>query len=115
MNNYYKILEVKDFSPLHEIKLAYKKLAKKLHPDVNDGDKFFEEKFKELQIAYDVLSDPIQRDRFDENLKTSLRNSHARYNDSSNQKTNNTNSKPQVRKENQYILVKGRFVKRRRW
>ena len=45
MDNYYKILGVNDFASLDEIKIAYKKLAKRLHPDVNDGDKFFEEKF----------------------------------------------------------------------
>ena len=46
MDNYYKILGVVNFASLDEIKMAYRKLSKKLHPDVNDGDKFFEEKFK---------------------------------------------------------------------
>ena len=57
MKDYYQILGIDKNSSLEEIKAAYKKLSKKFHPDLNDGDKFFEEKFKELQNAYDVLID----------------------------------------------------------
>lgn len=74
MDNYYKILGIKDFSSLDEIKTAYKKLAMKFHPDVNDGDKFFEEKFKELQNADEVLSDTSRRNSYDEKPKISLSN-----------------------------------------
>lgn len=69
MDNYYRVLGVKNFASLDEIKIAYKKLAKKLHPDVNDGDEFFEGKFKELQFVYETLSDPKQRSTYDANLK----------------------------------------------
>lgn len=68
MDNYYKILGVKNFASLEEIKIAYKKLAKKFHPDVNNGDKFFEEKFKELQTVYENLSDSHRRNIYDRNL-----------------------------------------------
>src|ERR1700748_2377549 len=56
--DYYKILGIKFGDTDEEVKTAYRKLSKKFHPDLNSGDTFFEEKFKELQEAYDVLSDP---------------------------------------------------------
>ena len=49
-----------------EIKSAYRKLAKKYHPDLNPGDKDAEEKFKEVNEANDVLSDPNKRKRYDQ-------------------------------------------------
>lgn len=69
MDNYYKIIGVKNFASLDEIKNAYRKLSKKFHPDVNNGDKFFEEKFKELQLVYETLSDLNRRNIYDANLK----------------------------------------------
>ena len=69
MDNYYKIIGVKNFASVDEIKIAYRKLSKKFHPDVNDGDKFFEEKFRELQFVYETLSDPNRRSIYDANLK----------------------------------------------
>mgnify|MGYP001244710124 CR=1 FL=1 len=69
MDNYYKILGVKNFASLDEIKTAYRKLSKKFHPDLNDGDKFFEEKFKELQFVYETLSEANRRNIYDANLK----------------------------------------------
>lgn len=71
MTNYYKILGVKDFASLEEIKTAYRKLSKKFHPDVNDGDKFFEERFKEIQEAYEKLTNSRQKEIFDGDLKKS--------------------------------------------
>lgn len=68
MTNYYKILGVKDFATPQEIKIAYRKLSKKFHPDLNDGDKFFEEKFKELQNAYETLIDNSRREIYDKDL-----------------------------------------------
>ncbi|MCL5773141.1 MAG: DnaJ domain-containing protein, partial [Firmicutes bacterium] len=64
--DYYKILGVDRNASEKDIKLAYRRLAKKYHPDVNKGDKSSEEKFKEINEAYDVLSDKEKRARYDE-------------------------------------------------
>jgi len=63
--DYYEILGVKKDAKADEIKKAYRKLARKHHPDVNPNDKAAEEKFKEIQEAYDVLSDEKKRKVFD--------------------------------------------------
>ncbi|REJ79253.1 MAG: molecular chaperone DnaJ [Acidobacteria bacterium] len=63
--DYYKLLGVNKDAKGPEIKKAYRRLARKYHPDVNPGDKAAEEKFKEIQEAYDVLSDEKKRKVFD--------------------------------------------------
>lgn len=63
--SYYDILGVKKAASEDEIKKAYRKLAKKHHPDVNKGNKDAENKFKELSEAYAVLSDKEKRDQYD--------------------------------------------------
>src|SRR5436190_10647233 len=63
--DYYNILGVKKDAKADEIKKAYRRLARKHHPDVNPGDKASEDKFKDLQEAYDVLSDDKKRKVFD--------------------------------------------------
>jgi molecular chaperone DnaJ len=63
--DYYQILGVKKDSKADEIKKAYRRLARKYHPDVNPNDKAAEDKFKEVQEAYDVLSDEKKRKVFD--------------------------------------------------
>lgn len=63
--DYYAILGVSRTADEKEIKAAYRKLARKYHPDVNPGDSTAEEKFKQISEAYDVLSDPHKRAQYD--------------------------------------------------
>jgi molecular chaperone DnaJ len=64
--DYYEILEVSRSASAEEIKKAYRKTALKYHPDRNPGDKAAEDKFKEAAEAYEVLSDPEKRKRYDQ-------------------------------------------------
>ncbi len=63
--DYYKILGVGKNASDEEIKKAYRKLARRYHPDANQGDKKAEERFKEISQAHDVLSDPDKRKAYD--------------------------------------------------
>ena len=64
--DYYETLGVKRGAAAEEVRKAYRRLARKHHPDVNPGDKSAEEKFKQIQEAYDVLSDPKKRKMYDQ-------------------------------------------------
>lgn len=63
--DYYEVLGVKRGASASEIKKAYRKLARKYHPDLNPGDKTAEAKFKEISAAYEVLSDKEKREKYD--------------------------------------------------
>src|SRR6516165_6983723 len=64
--DYYGILGVKKNASTEEIRKAFRKLARKYHPDVNPGDKAAEERFKQISEANDVLSDPKKRKIYDQ-------------------------------------------------
>jgi DnaJ-class molecular chaperone len=68
IKNYYQLLDISNDASSDDIKKAYRLYAKKFHPDKHDGDKFFEERFKEVQEAYDVLSNSNEREAYDEKL-----------------------------------------------
>jgi molecular chaperone DnaJ len=64
--DYYQVLGVARGAAVADIKKAYRKLARKFHPDLNPGDKTAEARFKEIQEAYSVLSDPKKRAQYDQ-------------------------------------------------
>ena len=64
--DYYAALGVAPDADDQAIKQAYRKLARQYHPDVNPGDKQAEERFKEINEAYQALSDPERRRKYDE-------------------------------------------------
>jgi curved DNA-binding protein len=64
--DYYKILGVSKTAPQKEIKQAFRKLARKYHPDMNPNDPKAEERFKEINEAYEVLNDPEKRKKYDQ-------------------------------------------------
>src|SRR3954471_24476377 len=66
MTDPYSVLGVPKTASAEEIKKAYRKLAKKLHPDMNPGDKKSEERFKEVSSAFEVIGDPKKRALYDE-------------------------------------------------
>jgi molecular chaperone DnaJ len=65
-NDFYEILGIKKGSSTDEVKKAYRKLARKYHPDLNPGDKTAEKKFKDINEAYEVLSDSKKRSEYDQ-------------------------------------------------
>src|ERR1700733_4064152 len=65
-HDYYETLSVQRGATEDEIRKAYRKLARKYHPDLNPGDKSAEDKFKQIQEAYEVLSDAKKRQMYDQ-------------------------------------------------
>nr|WP_314752888.1 DnaJ domain-containing protein [uncultured Capnocytophaga sp.] len=68
MKDYYEVLGLTTEAPTEEIRIAYRKLAKANHPDKHKGDPAYVEKFKDIQEAYDVLSDAEKRKEYDAQL-----------------------------------------------
>ncbi|KAA2238809.1 DnaJ domain-containing protein [Chitinophaga agrisoli] len=69
MRDYYYILGIESTATETEIKSAYRKLSQKFHPDKNNGESFFEERFKAVQEAYETLSNAARRRLYDEKLR----------------------------------------------
>lgn len=72
MRNYYKDLEIPDFSTDAVVLKAYRKLAKKYHPDINPDDKSLDLKMKELNEAKEILFDRISKEHYDSQLQSFL-------------------------------------------
>ena len=69
MKNYYDILGIQRHATIQEIKSAFRKLAIRLHPDKNNGDRFFEDRFKDIKEAYEILSDDLRKNDYDTKLR----------------------------------------------
>src|SRR3954466_15030690 len=65
-HDYYETLNVPRTASDDDIRKAYRKLARKYHPDLNPGDKSAEDRFKNVQEAYDILSDSKKREMYDQ-------------------------------------------------
>jgi DnaJ-domain-containing protein 1 len=92
--NYYQALGLGSNATKEEIKKAYRIYAAKFHPDKQGGDKFFEERFKEIQEAYEVLSDDSSRASYDLNF-----NQPSSYNTSKQSYRSNTQSYEDLKRE----------------
>src|SRR5580700_429534 len=63
----YIVLEVGRAASVNDIKKAFRKLARRYHPDINPGDRTAEDRFKRISEAYEILSDPLKRRFYDDN------------------------------------------------
>ena len=109
IKNYYQILGLNFDSTKEEVKKAYRIYATKFHPDKQNNDKFFEERFKEIKEAYDILIDENKRSIYDSKLKNeSKSSSYSNYSDSSNKYRNSVyeeelKEKERIRKEKEIM------------
>lgn len=98
MINYYKILGVPDFASIEEIENAYQKLSIKLHPDANNNDKIFVEKYNEIEQAFQYLSNDYNRGVLDQYLKNNINNQ------------SSNSSRPKVFKTVSILIVVGLLI-----
>ncbi|KQK25423.1 molecular chaperone DnaJ [Chryseobacterium aquaticum] len=70
MKDYYYFLGVSPDASYEDIKKSYRKLSLKYHPDKNENDDFFADRFREIQEAYEILSDEVKRKSYDQNLES---------------------------------------------
>lgn len=73
MKDYYYFLGIPQDASEEDVKKAYRKLSLKYHPDKNDNDDFFADRFREIQEAYETLSDSVRRRAYDQNLENHQR------------------------------------------
>tara|TARA_Y100000815_G_scaffold257754_1_gene266592 strand:+ start:211 stop:783 length:573 start_codon:yes stop_codon:yes gene_type:complete len=104
IKNHYQILGISRNADNKEIKQAYKKLAVKFHPDKNNGDKFFEERFKEIQESYEVLINTQKKNEYDRLYDSFYSNKQKNYQSQSqsthkNTSTSYSNQKEEERKQ----------------
>jgi curved DNA-binding protein CbpA len=92
----YKLLGVPRGATQDDIRKAHRKLVRKYHPDVNPGDRSSEEHFREVQRAYEVLSDPEKRQDYDKRLSASARRSSAKPRARASRKTGGESAAPPV-------------------
>ncbi|MDI9312966.1 MAG: DnaJ domain-containing protein [Limnohabitans sp.] len=93
MTDYYKILGLPSNATQDEIRTAYRKLSKKFHPDVNQGDKFFEERFKEIQEAYEKLTNFEFKSNYDrQKQETNTKQNSQQFTQAKNTNNSTTNS-----------------------
>lgn len=85
MEDWYRILQITELASGEEVKAAYRKLAKKYHPDAHPGDKECESRFQEISEAYSILSDPEKRRVYDEKRNQTLKGQRSRKTSAKNQ------------------------------
>ncbi|MFN8281889.1 MAG: DnaJ domain-containing protein [Chitinophagales bacterium] len=105
MKDHYKILGIPFDATSAQIKKAYYQLAQKYHPDKNGGSKIFEEKFKEINEAYEVLSNPNEKFHYDELYRYVIlkqQNTSKQYHQEYQQQTKQQNTTSKLEKEKDY-------------
>ncbi len=120
MKNFYQILGISSNATNEEVRTAYRKLAKKFHPDINEGDKYFEERFKEIKLAYDTLSDDYLRNQYDKQLSDFFQRASSAYQkptnehkDASHTSTTNNDTKKQNRTQSPKESEKSQKIKKK--
>lgn len=111
MKDYYQILGVNHNASLEEIKIAYRKLAMKFHPDKNNGDKYFENRFRDIYEAYEHLSNENLRKQFDDNLYKFYNRINEKDSHTTNRDYTNNSSKKTYSKQNESIKIKKNQLK----
>lgn len=98
IKNYYQILGLPSDCSKEDIKKAYRIYATKFHPDKQNNDKFFEERFKEIKEAYDILIDDNKRTNYDLNYSNSSKESYSNYSETNRNSSTESQMKEMARK-----------------